>query len=233
MVGAARCAPRKMLVQPKAFSSCCDCSSLVPYFALALEQLLWFVGPLHAAIKGPMRPAAHHQPVGVLTPADIGVDLRVRAERSASASGGWWRRASGGWRLTPVSREHASRAGLIEDGALPLGKMTHTTEAGFPSLGSEREMGVIAPWSSRSTFPTGRSSRGTTCRVPRKRSGIADCCMSLAVGGARRAYREREKDEEKKEKLERKSVEKGQGTVNDFQARSCAFACIFFSITRL
>ena len=48
-------------------------------------------------------------------------------------SGGWWR-DSGGRRLTPVSREHASRAGLVEDGALPLGKMTHTTEAAFPSL---------------------------------------------------------------------------------------------------
>ena len=107
-------------------------------FALALKQLLWFVGPLHAAIKGPVRPAAHHQSVGELTPADVRIDLRARAERSASASGGWWRRASGGRRLAPVSREHASRAGLVEDGALPLGKMTHTTEAGFPSLGCRR-----------------------------------------------------------------------------------------------
>ena len=86
-----------------------------------------------AGIKGPMRPAAHHQSVGELTPRTSALSLRARAERSASVSGGWWR-ASGGRRLTPVSREHAPRAGLVEDGALPLGKMTHTTEAAFPSL---------------------------------------------------------------------------------------------------
>ena len=66
------------------------------------------------------------------------IGLRARAERSASASG-WWVVAEGfcEQRLTPVSMAHASHAGLVEDGALPLGKMTHR-EACFLSLGSGR-----------------------------------------------------------------------------------------------
>ena len=214
-----------------------------------------------------MRPAAHHQSVGELTPRTSALSLRARADRSASVSGGWWR-ASGGRRLTPVSREHAPRAGVVEDGALPLGKMTHTTEAAFPSLvglqtvgsrgpraepvcipwwracrvtcfqldgskpswatsksspatyrqhiffapramrarASEREMGVIAPWSSRSTIPTRRSSRGTTCRVPRKRSG-SDRGLHMVGSwcGARRTSREREKTRKTHTEKERKA----------------------------
>ena len=71
-------------------------------YALALEQLLWFVGPLHTAIEAPVRPAAHHQSVGELTPTHVHRPASARREECVG------------------EREFGCGGGLLAGGGSPL-----------------------------------------------------------------------------------------------------------------